>query len=161
MPAEFSLQCRLQADPETVRARVLEPALFFHVAAPLVVAKDIGERPLGQTWTEGEYRIAMKLFGFIPIGWQAIVVDLSASESGEASLRDRGYGPMLREWDHRIIVEPAPGGGTTYTDALRLDAGLLTLLTAYFVRQFFRHRQRRLVALDKAGFDTLDQGKRA
>ena len=67
----------------------MQPALFFHVAAPLVVAKDIGERPMGQTWTEGEYRISMKLFGVIPIGWQAIVVDLSASDSGQATLRDR------------------------------------------------------------------------
>lgn len=157
MAAEFSLSCHLKSDPESVRARVMQPALFFHVAAPLVVAKDIGERAIGETWIEGEYRIAMRLFGLVPIGWQAIVVDLSGSADGEAALRDRGYGPMLREWDHRILLKEAEDGGTTYTDSLRLDAGVLTPLTAFFVRLFFRHRQRRLVALDGAGFGPLDE----
>ena len=136
----------------------MQPALFLHVAAPLVTAKDIGECPIGSKWSEGEYRIAMKLFGLVTIGWQAIVFDLSGSDGGKATLRDRGYGPILREWDHRIFLEEAPGGGTIYTDSLRLDAGLLTPITAFFVRQFFRHRQRRLTALDKAGFDTLGPG---
>lgn len=91
---------------------------------------------MGETWTEGEHRIAMKPFGLIPVGWQAIVVDLSASDTSKASLRDRGYGPMLREWDHSIFVEPVPGGRTTDTEKLRLDAGVLTPLIAFFARQF-------------------------
>ena len=134
----------------------MQPALFFQVAAPLISARDVGDRPIGDRWSEGEYRIAMKLFGLVPIGWQAIIIEFPQSDDQELVLRDRGYGPMLRIWDHRISVSPAPDGGTRYTDSLRLDAGIMTPIAAMLVAQFFKHRQRRLRALDAADFRDLD-----
>lgn len=159
MAREFSLSCHLQSDPETVRERVMDPALFVHVAAPILRVKTIDQSGFGARWQEGEYRIAMRLFGVVPIGWQAIVIDLSdgvtAQDKSNRIFRDRGYGPTLRQWDHCAMVEKGPGGGAVYTDALRIDAGVMTPLVALFAKAFFRHRQGRLMALDKAGFEGL------
>ena len=133
---------------------IMRPALFLHVAAPLVAFAPVGRGAFPDVWKAGEYRGSMKLFGLLPIGWQAIVIEFPSDTDGTLVLRDRGYGPMLREWDHRIEVDP-DGAGTLYTDKLTLDSGALTPVAAFMVRQFFKHRQRRLRALDHEGFRTL------
>ncbi len=137
-----------------MRGWIRRPALFLHVAAPLVHFSPIGVDRFPDRWEEGEYRGAMRLFGLLPIGWQAIVIEFPTSADTDLVLRDRGYGPLLREWDHRIAVSPH-GSGTRYVDRLTLDAGWLTPIAAFGVKQFFRHRQRRLVALDQAAFAPL------
>lgn len=133
---------------------IMRPALFLHVAAPLVAFAHVGRKLFPDIWAAGEYRGSMRLFGLLPIGWQAIVIEFPSDADGPLVLRDRGYGPMLREWDHRIEVAQ-DSAGTLYTDRLTLDAGALTPVTAFMVRQFFKHRQRRLRALDQEGFRTL------
>ncbi len=152
MGREFALSCHLQSDCKTVREWIMRPALFLHVAAPLVHFSATGANGFPDKWTEGEYRGSMKVFGVLPIGWQAIIIEFPKSDAGPLVLRDRGYGPMLRVWDHRIEAIPSDLGGTLYTDRLKLDAGLLTPIATFAVKQFFKHRQRRLRAADRTGF---------
>ncbi len=96
----------------------------------------------------------MRLFGIVPLGWQAIVIELPDRESETRTLIDNGYSPLLPLWNHRISIRPE-NDGTRYTDDVSFDAGLLTPLTGLFVRLFFRHRQRRLRALSANGFAAL------
>ena len=152
---ELVFYCDLKTDYETVKARIMEPRLFLHVAAPLVKFAPIGMEAFPDRWAEQVYRGSMKLFGVIPIGWQAIVIHFGDGASDALVLNDRGYGPTLRKWDHRIEATPREGGGTLYVDRLRMDAGLLTPIAAFFVAQFFKHRQRRLRALDASNFQAL------
>ena len=93
----------------------------------------------------------MFLFGFIPIGWQVIGIELPATPLGRHMVRDNGYGPLIRRWDHWIEIEPE-GRGTRYTDTVHIDAGLLTPLITAFATIFYRHRQRRWRELVKADF---------
>jgi len=151
MPAKFDLTTHLDGQPDEVWAQVKRPALFLHVAAPLVRFYPIGEDRFPAEWKEQEYRGAMRLFGLLPIGWQAIVIEYPTNGSGTKFLRDRGHSPILRQWDHRIEVTSA-NGGTRYTDRVALDAGILTPVATFFVRLFFKHRQRRLKALASSGF---------
>lgn len=134
---------------------VLRPALFLHVASPLVRFQRLGKDRFPDQWCEGEYRGAMRLFGILPIGWQAIVIELPEERGSTRTLRDHGYSPVLKDWDHRITVAP-DNGGTRYTDSVSFSAGWLTPLAAPIIQLFFRHRQRRLKALASTGFAALN-----
>ena len=96
----------------------------------------------------------MRLLGLIPLGWQAIVIELPALNGETRTLVDNGYSPMLPQWNHRITVEPH-GDGCRYTDEVTFEARPATWLAAPVIRMFFRHRQRRLRALAKAEFSGL------
>lgn len=154
MPRRFALTSHLQSPPDTVWEQVLRPALFLHVAAPLVVFHPVGMAQFPEQWAEAEYRGTMRLFGLLPIGWQAIKIRLLPEDGFTHALTDEGYGPMLKQWSHRIEVAPE-GEGTRYTDTLEFDTGALTPLAAPLIRFFFGHRQRRLRALDARGFAEL------
>ena len=93
----------------------------------------------------------MRLFGILPFGWQAIVIELPEAQGDTRTLFDNGYSPMLPRWNHRISVRPE-NGGTRYTDSVSFDAGFLTPITGVFIKLFFRHRQRRFCALAADGF---------
>ena len=151
----FDFECQLVCNPELVWEHVLRPALFLHVAAPLVRFRPVGIDRFPEVWSEGEYRGSMRLFGLAPIGWQAIVIEMPSRNGDVRMLRDRGYSPVLKEWDHRIEVMPRDGG-TRYVDRVSFDAGVLTPTAAPMIRLFFRHRQRRLRALASAGFAALN-----
>ncbi|MEM6474566.1 MAG: hypothetical protein AAF687_00210 [Pseudomonadota bacterium] len=154
MPARFELTTRLEQSPDEIWAQVMKPALFLHVAAPLVRFKPIGMDDFPDRWAEGEYRGDMRLFGLIPIGWQAIVIELPDAQGDTYVLYDKGYSPVLRTWSHRISVKPE-GGGTRYSDAIAFDAGWLTGFSVPFLRLFFKHRQRRLRSLAAEGFASM------
>lgn len=132
-------------------------ALLEHVAAPLIRFKPKGGAQLPAIWREGEYRAGMWLFGVIPIGWQAVVISHPEPEGAVRFVRDNGYGPLIKRWDHWISIAPAPSGpGTAYTDTVTIEAGLLTPLIAAFARVFYAHRQRRWRALARSEFAALD-----
>ena len=98
----------------------------------------------------------MFLFGFIPLGWQAIVISLPEPRGNTRFVRDNGHSPLIRRWDHWITIEPSEDGKRTrYTDTVEVEAGLLTPVIAAFARVFYAHRQRRWRALARTGFSAL------
>lgn len=156
MPHQFELSSELKSTPDEVWAWVERPALFLHVAAPLLTFSPVGMDRFPDSWDEAEYRGTMRLFGLLPIGWQAIVIEFPPSVGETRVLLDRGFSPVLRKWEHRIEVSPSPNG-TQYVDRVSLDAGWLTPLAAPMIKLFFRHRQRRLRTLDESGFAPLER----
>ena len=154
MPFGFELSSYLPNTSEEVWAAVERPALFLHVAAPLVKFSPMGSDAFPELWEEGEYRGAMKLFGLVPIGWQAIVISFPSEGAETRTLKDSGHSPLLTQWTHTIEVA-REGDGTRYTDRVSYDAGWLSLFAFPFIRLFFAHRQRRLRRLAKAGFASL------
>jgi hypothetical protein len=149
------LSTTLDCTPDEAWNRLRTSALLMHVAAPLVRFTPVGGKPFPAIWTQGEYRAWMWLFGVLPIGWQAVVISEPAPEDETRFLRDNGYGPLIKRWDHWIALRPGEGGTTHYTDTVHIEAGILTPVIVAFARVFYAHRQRRWRALAQSGFAEL------
>ncbi|MEM6702780.1 MAG: hypothetical protein AAF690_08760 [Acidobacteriota bacterium] len=154
---ETTLACSFHDAAEALR----RPALFLHIAAPLVSFRPTRGTSVPEFWVEGTYWFAMRAFGLLPIGEQAIVIEIPASDDPEVlRLRDRGHSRMLPVWDHRITLRRRDGE-LRYRDDIELDAGWLTPLVGLSVRIFFQHRQRRWRRLAASGFEALASCQRA
>ena len=146
------LDCR----PDEAWERVTTSPLLQHIASPLIKFVPLKGQPFPHDWKPGEYRAWMFLLGFIPLGWQAIVISKPEPEGGKRFIRDNGYSPLITRWDHWIEISPADGGlRTRYTDRVTIDAGFLTPIVAMFARVFYAHRQRRWRALASSDFVQL------
>lgn len=156
MATTVALSTTLVCTPDEAFAHVRTSALLLHVAAPLIRFTPMGGAQFPAIWEPGEYRAWMWLFGVIPVGWQAVVISEPPAEGDTRFIRDNGYGPLIKRWDHWIAIAPREGGTTHYTDRVEIDAGLLTPLIAAFARVFYAHRQRRWRALARTGFAALD-----
>lgn len=156
MATTVELSTTLACNPDEAWQRVRTSALLLHVAAPLIRFRPFGGRPFPPFWAPGEYRAWMWLFGIVPLGWQAVVISEPPAEGETRYVRDNGFGPLIRQWDHWIAIRPGAVEGTThYTDRVTIEAGLLTPLIAAFARVFYAHRQRRWRALARGGFAAL------
>ncbi|MCE2843225.1 MAG: hypothetical protein ACK44O_05930 [Novosphingobium sp.] len=144
------LSTYLDAPPEQVWDHVQTSRLLHYVARGMIRFVPAGA-PFPERWTAGEYRTWMWLFGIIPLGWQAIGIELPPQEPGRHVVRDNGHGPLIRRWDHWIEIT-AEEEGTRYVDRVHIEAGLLTPLIWAFARLFYAHRQRRWRKLVAAGF---------
>lgn len=153
--ATVELSTTLACTPGEAWERVRTSALLLHVAAPLIRFTPKGGTPFPAIWQPGEYRAWMWLFGLVPIGWQAVVISEPAPDGAARFIRDNGYGPLIRGWDHWITIAPGEGGTTHYTDRVEVEAGLLTPLIVAFARVFYAHRQRRWRELARTRFAAL------
>ncbi|WP_395667096.1 hypothetical protein [Methylocella sp.] len=140
----------LDAPVDTVYSALRQPRLLDHVAAPVIAFTPEGETTT--VWPEGARRYRMRFFGVVPIGWQIIDVSFAESRAGERLMRDRGSGALARRWAHLCVLAALPGGRTAFRDELDVGAGLLTPSVWLFARCYYRHRQRRLRRLARAGF---------
>ncbi|KEO89405.1 hypothetical protein EH31_12220 [Erythrobacter longus] len=156
MQRVVELTTTLDCAPDEAWTYVRTSALLDYIAAPLIRFVPRGGKRFPPDWTVGEHRALMLLFGIIPIGWQAIVISFPEPDGEVRTLRDNGYGPMIKRWDHWIEIAPDTGGtATRYTDRVTVDAGFLTPLVAGFARVFYAHRQRRWRSLVAKGFAPL------
>jgi hypothetical protein len=154
-PATVELVTHLDCSSDEAFAQVQRSVLLEHIAAPLIQFAPLGA-PFPEFWQPGEYRARMFLFGIVPIGWQAIVISHPEPSGSTRFVRDNGYGPLIRLWDHWIAIGPDPGGGTRYIDQVTIDAGVFTPIVAAFARVFYAHRQRRWRALVAERFAALE-----
>ena len=156
MPRTVELTTQLDCTPDEAWARVKTAPLLQHIAFPLIRFVPVKGQSFPQGWEPGEYRAWMFLFGFIPLGWQAIVISLPEPEGEKRFVRDNGYSPLIRRWDHWITIAPGENGARTrYTDRVTIEAGPLTAIIALFAKVFYAHRQRRWRALARTGFAAL------
>jgi len=74
------------------------------VLSPLVTIEPIDPPALPARWKLGRFRVRMRLFGLIPLGWQDIVVaEIQADTAAERwALRDAGGGALAQRWDHHM-----------------------------------------------------------
>ncbi|WP_296721881.1 hypothetical protein [Erythrobacter sp.] len=155
MTATVELSTTLACTPDEAWRRVQTSALLLHIAAPLIRFTSKGADRFPEVWQPGGYRAWMWLFGIIPVGWQAVVISQPAPQGEARFIRDNGYGPLIRRWDHWITIAPGADGSTSYTDRVAIEAGLLTPLIAAFARVFYAHRQRRWRRLAQTEFAAL------
>lgn len=154
-----SISTHLDAEPQWVAAQLQSTAVFRHIAAPLLTFGTATGAPWPRLWPPGELHMHMRLLGLLPLGRQTVrtCIEPSLEPGGWPALRDNGDGALLHRWDHRILLQPLPGGRTLYTDVVEVQARhlpwLMTPLYALFAQLFYRHRQRgwRLLARGHAG----------
>ncbi|AWW73265.1 hypothetical protein CD351_02355 [Erythrobacter sp. KY5] len=157
MAKTVELTTRIAAPPEVVLRHVMTPRLLDHVAAPMIRFSYPPSFDRAGEWPLGKHCVTMRFMGIIPIGWQVIGIEVPDSPDKDTHLlRDNGYGPLIRRWDHWIAVRPDPSGsGTLYTDRVHIDAGLLTPVIAAYAKVFYAHRQKRWRELAADGFAAL------
>ncbi|MFV0492358.1 MAG: hypothetical protein ACK5M4_11115 [Pseudorhodobacter sp.] len=132
----------LDQDADRLWQIAMRTELLDFVTYPLVKFTPLEPASLPEIWVAGEYRLAMRLFGVLPIGWQVISISFPVPEGQTRYLRDNGHGRFIRRWDHLISIAPE-GAKTRYTDRVEIEAGILTGLVALCARLFYAHRQRR------------------
>lgn len=150
MPKTIELSTTLAVPPDKVIEHVGRSALLEYVSRGVLRFAPVDPPRFPERWHEGHYRTKLYLFGFIPLGWQAICIEPQPRSGETWSIRDNGYGWAIKSWDHMIEVTPK-GEGTYYTDRVCVDAGIFTSIVAFFVKLLYSHRQRRwrkLVAND-------------
>lgn len=132
---------------------VQKPELLMYVNRGFVDFTPKDPKKLPEVWEEGEYKMDMKIWGFIPIGEQRIVIEIPEQEEGEFRIRDNGSGELMEVWDHFIIMRRKDDNSIHYTDEIELKAGLATPFVWLFTKAFYRHRQRRWKKLIRNDFD--------
>lgn len=155
MEAGFTLRTRLEAPAERVWAFLQSPRLMQHVAAPLLEFRAPDGAPLPDPWTEGDFRVSLRLLGLLPLGPQTVGIRLLEADAWPRRVLDDGHSPLIRSWKHWIELEPDGPGASHYTDRIAIRAGLLTPAVWLFARLLFAHRQKRLRALARADFRPL------
>lgn len=133
-----------------VLARLRTTALLRYAAAPIMHFVPLDPSQFPEEWAEGEYRVATRLFGLIPLGQQTIDITFDGSSKDAYAVRDNGHGDLARRWDHRINVVAIDDRWTCYRDTVDVEAGLLTPFVWLFAQGFYRHRQRRWRMLARA-----------
>ena len=121
MPVTVELSTTLACTPDEAWEQVQTSALLSHVAAPLIRFTPQGGTPFPAIWAPGEYRAWMWLFGFLPIGWQAVVISEPAPDGNTRFIRDNGYGPLIKQWDHWIAIAPGEGGTVSFASGTTLE----------------------------------------
>jgi hypothetical protein len=153
---EVTLTTTLACTPDKAWTHLHTPALLQHIAWPIIRFVPKGRKRWPKVWGAGEkHRFWMWLFGVVPLGWQAVVISEPAPEGDKRFVRDNGYGPLVKRWDHLITVAPGKHGQTVYTDRVIIDAGIFTPLVRNFAIVFFTYRQRRWRELAESNFRAL------
>jgi hypothetical protein len=145
MPMRVVRSSEFDRPGAAVAALLFDPRTMCFLLHPLVTVTPLEPPVLPRRWTPGRYRIAMRLFGAIPLGWQDIVVTdvVDDPAAGRWSFRDDGAGALARRWDHRILLEALQDGRSRYTDRIEIDAGPMTAGAWLFAKAVFAWRHRR------------------
>lgn len=128
---------------EKARQLILRPDTMQTVARPMMNFRAVSPKNLPEQWEAGKiYRIKLYSFGFIPLGWYDIKIEIDQDDKNIVIGRDRGHGQIVNIWNHAIIIKRG-GDKTHYSDEVDVHAGLFTLLIAFYAKIFYRHRQKR------------------
>lgn len=131
---------RLAAPAAVVWDRLQRVDLLQEIARPLLSMTVPPGTPA--RWQEGgEYAVASRLFGVLPLGTQHIRFVQVDHDRRRAETRESGG--LVRSWHHVLFVVDEGDGTCTYTDHVQLDAGRLTPLVELFARLLYWHRHRR------------------
>ncbi len=124
------LKLALECEPDAAWHALQSPAGMREVASPWLDFAARGGDPLPARWPDGEHLLRALALRTIEVG--TVAVDISRPgglPAGVRMVRDTGglrggLGRGIRDWDHRMAVSAAPGGGTLYRDRLRFSGPL-------------------------------------
>lgn len=149
-----NIETTFAVDYDAFIEQLNKPAAWMHVSAPLLSFAPLTPGGFPSAWGEGEYLAGLRLFGLIPLGKQAIVVERIKTESpDEYILRDNGSGDIVTRWDHWVLIRRRRDGKSIrYIDRVDIKAGILTFGVYLFASLFYRWRQHKWRRLIRNGF---------
>lgn len=136
---------------EMLWQQLMKPKSLNYISSPLLTFNY--DTPPPEVWREGKYKTLLKLFGFVPLGVQNIVIEFPPAAKELLILRDNGYGKLVKKWDHWIYLQRKNEGTTIYTDEVEVKAGVLTIFIWLFAWLFYVYRQKRWKMLIKSKFE--------
>ncbi len=136
----IKLTTELEAPADAVWNALRKTEAFRYVARPLLCLK----ADLPRRWPDrgGVVRIERLLLLCVVPAWSHELRFVRLDDEEHEMLTSERGGP-IREWKHRIRVEPVSGRLCRYTDEVEVCAGMLTLLVWLFAHLFYRYRQMR------------------
>jgi hypothetical protein len=137
---KIKLTTELEAPADAVWGALRKTESFRYVARPLLCL----EADLPRRWPDrgGVIRVErLLLFCVVPAWSHELRFVRLDDEEREMLTHERG-GP-IREWNHRIRVEPVSERLCRYTDEVEVHAGALTPLVWLLAQLFYRYRQMR------------------
>jgi hypothetical protein len=138
---------------EQAVSAVKKSSLLFYVSYPVIFFTP-SSAPIPIDWVEGRYWVRLKLFGFIPLGRQAIVISFDG-EGSKFIMKDNGHSFLISQWDHTITIERVSEKETRYEDHVEVQAGILTPIVWLFANYFYHHRQKRWLNLCSTDFQSI------
>jgi hypothetical protein len=132
----------LECPPERVWAEVQTSRLLQEVIYPLLKFTPLPGMAFPEKWQPDSIVLGSGYaFSFIPLGIHTLRFECIDARKRQITTRESNF--FVRQWDHVISVNRAPGGSTHYSDEIEIDAGLLTPIVWLYATIFYRHRQRR------------------
>lgn len=103
----------------------------------------IGFRPLNgsfpKTWNIGvTENVQILLFGSIP-AWEH-AISFTDKQADKMQLDTEEAGGAVTRWDHTMTVKALSDNTSSYTDAIEIEAGLLTIPVWLYAQGFYRYR---------------------
>lgn len=115
------------------------PAGMVHVSYPFVTFHPTKPPIFPEIWQQGfSYEMTLRLLGLLPIGWHTIYVARVDEQKKEIENHDQG--PMIKSWRHVLSARETASGGTLYTDALEVEAGIFNPLFWLYLQMYYRFR---------------------
>ena len=139
------ISSRFPAPIDVIWEKLQQVETLQYIAAPYATFKSVGDTPL--VWTEGEtIQFSLKLFGLFCLGVHSILVKQFVKEKHTIyTTESNKYVPV---WNHRIVLKPTYDYLVTeYTDEVEVFAGWKTSIVAAWSRMFYKHRQKKWLAL--------------
>ena len=125
-------QLVLDADIDTVWDALSQPEQMRSATRPFIRARSLEKSGFPSAWVaETPHRVALSLFGLIPMGTQTVNVAYAIASNGERTVTDSGSptsGPLalLKNWQHRMTISEMDAHHTRYVDTVSARAGVLT-----------------------------------
>lgn len=130
----------LEAPADAVWNALRKSETLRYVARPLLCFE--GDLPRRWPVRGGVVRVERMLLLCVVPAWGHELRFVRVDDEGYEMLTNEGGGP-IKEWNHRIRVEPLSERLCRYTDEVEVRAGVLTPLVWCFAQLFYRHRQMR------------------
>ena len=143
---DIFLRLTLDADIETVWDALSRPEQMRSAARPFIQVRSLETSGFPPAWpAKTPHRVALSLFGLIPMGTQVVNVSYELAPTGERTVTDSGSptsGPLalMRDWQHRMTISAMDAQHTRYVDTVSARAGVLTPLMWITIWAMWRMR---------------------
>jgi hypothetical protein len=143
----ISISSVFPASAEEIWKRLLHVDTLKAITKPMMTFTPVEGAAENPAWREGGvYSFKIRAFGVLPIG-DRHSIEVKRIDSEHFIIQTQERNETVTVWNHRIVLTPLSNGHTRYTDIVQIYAGRLTPAIVWWSRMFYRHRQRKWVAL--------------